>query len=76
MQARSEPIMGFEGLEWLAADWVRRLGRQASCQSFDGCFWITRVFGFYRHGLQNPMAVVCCRFRTCQRIRDWQCPIP
>ena len=72
MQARSEPIMGFEGLEWLATDWVRRLGRQASCQSFDGCFWITRVFGFGRYCLPNLMTVVCCTVRTCQRIRGWQ----
>ena len=30
MQARPEPIMGVEVLEWLAAGWVRRLGRQFS----------------------------------------------
>lgn len=30
MQARPEPIMGFEVLEWLAAGWLRRLGRQSS----------------------------------------------
>ena len=54
MQARPEPIMGFEGLERFGCGFGDLVRWTAFCQSFDNCFWLTHESGFYRHCLQKP----------------------